>query len=159
MEKRYWLIFSAFILAFFAQAQAPRIVINPMGHTGKVHNLLFTPDGNRLISISEDKSIRLWNAGTGELMKKFETMIGDGFEGMLYASALSPNGKLLAVAGYQVSSEQQNYIVIIDIDKGQQVATAIGHSNVIYSLSFSGSGKYLASGSADGLVKVWSIDN
>ena len=35
---------------------------------------------------------------------------------MLYSSAISPDGKLLAVAGYPVSSENENYIIIIDIE-------------------------------------------
>src|SRR6187399_1621184 len=130
-------------------AQAPRIVINPMGHSAKIHNLLFTPDGKKIISISEDKTIRLWNAENGEMDKKFESQIGDGPEGMLYASALSPNGKLLAVAGYKVNSEKDNYIIIIDVEKGVQVSTAIGHTDVILSLSFNGAGTYLASGGAD----------
>jgi WD40 repeat protein len=140
-------------------AQAPRIVINPQGHAGKVHNLVFTPDGNRLISVSEDKTIRVWNAQTGEQIKKFESQIGDGPEGMFYASALSPDGKLLAVSGYQVSTEKENYVIVIDIEKGEQVATAIGHTDVITSLSFSSSGQFLASGGADGTVRVWKMEN
>jgi WD40 repeat protein len=139
-------------------AQAPRIMINPQGHSGKVHNLLFTPDGYRLISISEDKTIRVWNVQTGELIKKFESQVGDGYEGMFYTSALSPDGKLLAVAGYQVSTEKENYVIVIDIEQGTQVATAVGHSDVINSLSFSGLGNYLASGSADGTVRVWKME-
>ncbi len=140
-------------------AQAPRIVINPMGHSAKIHNLLFTPDGKKIISISEDKTIRLWNAENGEMDKKFESQIGDGPEGMLYASAISPNGKLLAVAGYKVNSEKDNYIIIIDVEKGVQVSTAIGHTDVILSLSFNGAGTYLASGGADNAVKIWKVDN
>ncbi|MDH4092369.1 MAG: caspase family protein [Cyclobacteriaceae bacterium] len=149
-----WLIIS--ISGF---AQVPRIVINPQGHTGKIHSLIFTPDASQLISISEDKTIRIWNARTGAMEKKFETQIGDGYEGMLYASALSPNGKLLAVGGYQVATEKENYVIIIDIEKGVQVATAVGHTNVITSLSFTGSGQYLASGSADGTVRIWEMTN
>lgn len=150
-------------LAFFCLitvellAQAPRIVINPQGHAGKVHSLIFTPDASSLISISEDKTIRLWNVHTGEMIKKYESQIGDGYEGMFYSSALSPDGKLLAVGGYQVSTEKENYIIIIDIEKDTQVATAIGHSDVITSLSFNGSGQYLASGSADGTVRLWEM--
>lgn len=139
-------------------AQAPRIVVNPMGHSAKINNLLFTPDGTRIISVSEDKTIRIWNAENGEMVKKFESQVGDGSEGMFYASAISPDGKLLAVAGFPVSSEKENYIVIIDVQKGEQISTAVGHTDIITSLSFSGSGKYLASGSADRTVKVWNVD-
>ncbi len=147
------------LILFHGMAQAPKIVINPMGHSAKIHNLIFTPDGKRIISVSEDKSVRVWSAESGEMIKKFESEIGDGPEGMFYSSALSPDGKLLAVAGYKVNSEKENYIIVIDLEKGVQVSTAVGHLDVINTLSFSSSGKYLASGGADNLVKVWAIEN
>lgn len=140
-------------------AQAPRIVVNPIGHSAKIHNLLFTPDGGKIISVSEDKTVRVWNAETGEMIRKFESQVGDGWEGMLYSSALSPDGKLLAVAGYPVSSEKQNYIVIINLEKNVQVSVAAGHTNVINALSFSSHGKYLASGSDDGTIKIWKVED
>src|SRR5688572_11963044 len=142
-----------------SKAQAPRIVVNPLGHSAKIHNVIFTPDGHQVISVSEDKTVRIWQAETGEMLKKFESQIGEGPEGMFYASALSPDGKLLAVAGYKVASENENYIIIIDLEKGTQVSTAVGHDDVINSLSFSGNGKYLASGGADNLVKIWKVES
>ena len=141
------------------KAQAPRIIVNPLGHSAKIHNVIYTPDGHHIISISEDKSVRMWAAETGEMVKKFESQIGEGPEGMLYASAISPNGKLLAVSGYKVDTEAENYIIIIDLEKGIQISTAIGHTDVINSLSFSGSGNYLASGGADNSVKIWKVEN
>ena len=134
------------IVSLPAWAQAPRIVVNPLGHSAKIHKVLFTPDGQQIISVSEDKTIRVWNAETGAMVRKFESQIGDGPEGMFYAAALSPDGKLLAAAGYQATVETENYIIIINLEKGTQVSTAVGHNDVINSLSFSGSGKYLASG-------------
>jgi WD40 repeat protein len=152
-----------FVVALFltvkTYSQAPRIVINPQGHSAKVHNLLFTPDGTKVVSISEDKTIRIWNSQTGEMIKKFESQIGDGPEGMFYSSAISPDGKLLAVAGYPVSSEKENYIIIIDLEKNVQAATAVGHTNVINSLSFNGNGTYLASGGDDNTVRIWKVEN
>ncbi len=159
--KKTILLFVSFNLLLtlaFCQQGVPRVVINSMGHSAKVQNLNFTPDGSKIISISEDKTIRVWNAGTGEMLKKFESEIGDGSKGMLYASALSPDGTLLAVAGFTVTPDNQVYIAIIDINKGVQVATALGHTNVINSLAFTGDGKYLVSGSDDGTLKVWTVD-
>jgi WD40 repeat protein len=143
----------------FASAQTPRIVVNSLGHSAKIHKVLFTPNGHQIISVSEDKTIRIWSAETGDMIKKFESQIGDGPEGMFYAAALSPDGKLLAVAGYQVAAEQENYIIIIDLEKGIQVSAGIGHSDVINTLSFSGSGKFLASGGADQVVKIWKVES
>src|SRR5687768_1549028 len=102
------------VQAGLAQTGIPRIVINSMGHSAKINGLLYTPDGQQIVSVSEDKTIRLWNASTGEMVRKFESQIGDGYEGVLYASDLSPDGKLLAVAGDKVSTEKENYIIVID---------------------------------------------
>lgn len=156
----------AFVLALlvcssgFAQKKGiPRIVINAMGHTGKIQNLVFTPDGERIISVSEDKTIREWNMKTGEMLRKFEVESGDGWDGMLYASAISPDGKWLAVAGYPVASQKDvKYIALIDLAAGKQVGTAFGHTNVINALDFSGRGDLLVSGSDDGTVIVWRVD-
>src|ERR1700712_2647101 len=93
----------------FAQQGAPRIMINPMGHSSKIQNLIFTPDGSKIISVSEDKTLRIWNVSTGEMMQKLDPQAGDGPEGMLYASALTPDGSLLAVAGYELTADKQVY--------------------------------------------------
>ena len=135
----------------------PKIVINPLGHSGKIFNILFTPDGEKIISVSEDKTIRIWDSKTGEMLNKFESQIGAGPQGMFYSSAISPDGKLLAVGGYPVNNEEKNYIQIIDLEQGKQVATAIGHTNVINALDFDASGKYLASGSDDGTIHIWRV--
>ncbi|MEQ8924315.1 MAG: hypothetical protein RLO81_00805, partial [Fulvivirga sp.] len=150
-----WL--SLMSLHAFSKSGVPRIVINSGGHSGKIFNILFTPNGQQIISVSEDKTIRVWDARTGELVKKFESQIGKGPEGMLYASAISSDGKYLAAAGYPVADEESNHIILVDIEKGVQVGTAKGHSNVINSLDFTGSGKYLASGSDDGTIKIWEV--
>jgi WD40 repeat protein len=143
-----------------AQTGIPRIVINSMGHSAKVNNLMFTPDGTQIISVSEDKTVRVWSTATGEMKSKFESQIGDGYEGAFYASDLSPDGKLLAISGYPVSTEKENYIVIIDITKGAQVATAVGGSpDVINALGFINDGKYLVGGGDDGKIKVWSVSS
>ena len=158
-SQKAYLCFLFLLCILESSAQAPRIVVNPLGHSAKIHNLIFTPDGHRIVSVSEDKTIRIWQAETGEMLKKFESQIGEGPEGMFYSSALSPDGKLLAVAGYKVESETENYIIIIDLEKGTQVSTAIGHSDIITTLSFSGNGKYLASGGADNTVKIWKVES
>ncbi len=161
MKKHTFLlvVFNLLVVGAFSQTGVPRIVINSMGHSAKVQNLNFTPDGEKIISISEDKTVRVWSANTGEMLKKFESQIGDGSNGMLYASALSPDGNLLAFAGYTLTPDNQVYIAIVDISKGVQVATALGHTNVVNSLAFTGNGKYLVSGSDDGTLKVWGVDS
>jgi len=59
---------------------------------------------------------------------------------------------LLAAAG------DARIIALYDHASGEQVANFTGHSAWITSLDWSYTGEYLLSGSLDGKVKVWSIE-
>jgi len=66
--------------------------------------------------------------------------------------AFSPGGKLLAAAG------DARIIALYDYISGEQIANLTGHGAWITSLSWSHTGEYLLSGSLDGKVKVWSVE-
>src|SRR5262249_29843328 len=83
-----------------AQAQEqPTLVLDAGGHTDIVQKVLFTPEGRELITVSHDKTNRVWDVATGELLRVLRPPIGRGREGMLYAAALTPDGRTLAVGG------------------------------------------------------------
>ena len=60
------------------------------GHTGSVYSVSFSPDGNTLASGSEDDTIRLWDANTGEHIRTLT-----GHDAVLSVS-FSPDGNTLA---------------------------------------------------------------
>lgn len=146
-----------FSLTGLAQ-NTPRIILNPLGHAAKIQNLLFTPDGKTILSIAEDNSILLWDVATGKMSTKFYGQKGKRPEGLLYAAALSPDGKTLAVSGYTITEQHEVYISIINLTKGTQAATLTAHTNVVNCLAFSANGKFLFSGSDDGTIKIWKAD-
>jgi len=67
-------------------------------HEGPIIRALYSPDGTGIFTSSEDRSIRLWDAGTLAEIKSFERQ-PDWALGL----AISPDGKLLAVTRYDGS--------------------------------------------------------
>ena len=39
-----------------------------MGHGGPVNSVSFSPDGTRIVSGSDDNTVRVWDAVTGEVI-------------------------------------------------------------------------------------------
>jgi WD40 repeat protein len=134
----------------------PQLVLDPGGHSASVLQVAFTPDAQRVISISRDKSVRVWDVVTGETLRVFRFAIGPGREGAVRAMALSPNGRLLAVSTYPVGQGKFGYpIFLLELENGQLVKVLKGHGNVVTALAFSADGQRLASGGGDRDVLVW----
>lgn len=155
------LILISFIL-FLSQISVaqdePVLVIDPQGHASMVRDLIFTPDGGTLISVSDDKTIRFWNTKTGLLKKTLRGHIGEGSEGKLYSADISPDGKFLAVGGWLTNNDSEyGRIRIINLETGKLVYNLTGHTDVVFGLAFSPDGRYLASGSADKSVRIYEI--
>ncbi|MCF6352741.1 MAG: caspase family protein [Cyclobacteriaceae bacterium] len=137
----------------FVLAQNTRLIIDPQAHAGIVNDMSFTSDGKFLISVSDDKTIRIWDVEKGILDRTLRSFSGDGPEGAIYAMALSPNNRFLAIGGYF----EKNEVRIIDLEKENDVVLLYGHTNVITSLRFSKDGLQLASADATGVVRLWAI--
>jgi WD40 repeat protein len=139
-------------------AEKPELVLDASGHTAAVRKVLFTPDGKRLLSISEDKTIRVWDVTSGACVRTLRPPAGKGPEGRLLAAALSPDGRTLAVGGFG-SSSGDHPVYLIDLAAGHLRRVLRGHRDSVFSLGFSPDGKRLASGSADGSARVWSPES
>ncbi|MEP4754428.1 MAG: hypothetical protein ABJZ74_16980, partial [Nitratireductor sp.] len=70
------------------------------GHRAFVKDLTFTPDGELLISASDDKTVRVWDWRAGVTIRTIRGRIGAGQDGKNFALAISPDGGSLAVAGW-----------------------------------------------------------
>ncbi|MEH1863607.1 MAG: ribosome assembly protein 4, partial [Nostoc sp.] len=116
------------------------------GHSSGVSSVVFSPDGQRLASTSDDKTIKLWDVATS---KAVQTLTGHS--SAVSSVVFSPDGQRLA------SASHDNTIKLWDIATGKAVQTLTGHSSAVYSVVFSPDGQRLASASDDKTIKLWDV--
>jgi WD40 repeat protein len=68
------------------------------GHVGPIHDLLFTPDSKRLISVGSDRTVQVWDVPSRQRLRVLRPPISGDFAGGLpQAAAQAPDGKTLLV--------------------------------------------------------------
>ena len=72
-------------------------------------------------------------------------------KGGLYDIKFTPDGNRVAVA-------TSIGIWIYDAHTGEELALLVGHADIVTSLGFPADGRFLASGSLDGTVRLWDIE-
>jgi len=140
----------------FASSEAI-LKLDTQGHTGMIRDVLVSKDKSEIISASDDKTIRVWDAVTGKEKRKILGNIGGGSEGKIFAIALSANNSYLAVGGYLNNNGDYEYgnIRIYNYKTGKIVRLLKSHTSTVVDLSFSSDDKYLISSSVDKTVKIW----
>lgn len=139
----------------FCTGQLPYYVLDTQGHKARVNQVLFTKDSRFLLTASDDKTIRVTDLSNGENIRTVYGYSEQGYNGMLYTIALSPDNKFLVSGGFLPDDSVRVY----DFKTGHLTGLLKGNTDVIHSLEFSPDGRYLASSAHDGKILVWKIGN
>ncbi|MEH2366008.1 serine/threonine-protein kinase [Nostoc sp.] len=116
------------------------------GHSDSINSIVISPDGQTLISASNDKTIKVWNLKNG---KELFTITPN--TDTVKSLAISPDGYSL------VSGNINGVIQVWNITTGKEIRTFAGHSYQVLALIISPDGQTLFSGSSD--IKVWNLNN
>jgi WD40 repeat protein len=114
------------------------------GHNGGINSVACSLDESYIVSGSDDKAVRLWDAQTG---KELAVLQGHG-ESVL-SVAFSPDG------AHIVSGSEDRTVRVWDAQTGKELAVLEGHSGWVRSVAFSPNGTHIVSGSWDKTVRVW----
>ncbi|KAF7970202.1 hypothetical protein HWV62_24790 [Athelia sp. TMB] len=141
----------------FHHPQLPRVVTGSetiwppqlqvlQGHKGSVLSVAFSPDGSKIVSGSDDKTVRVWDVVTGQLA----IPPLQGHQGYVWSVAFSPDGSRI------VSGSDDQTVRVWDAVTGQLAIPPLrGHQGSVLSVAFSPDGSKIVSGSSDRTVRVW----
>lgn len=118
------------------------------GHEHLIHNILFSPDGERLLTASSDRTARLWSARDGSALRVFRE-----HERAVTRAVFSPDGRTVATASMDGS------VRLFDAETGGLLRRFRGPVGGVGALAFSPDGKRLVAGARDesGQVFLWDL--
>jgi WD40 repeat protein len=122
----------------------PVLTLDPGMHTAPLRRADVSAAGAYAVSGSADKTVRLWDAPTGRLLRTIRLPQGPGPVGQVYAVAISPDGALVAAGGFTGEPGGPQSICLFQRDTGALVRRLEGLPNVVNHLVFSPTGRYLA---------------
>src|SRR5205085_1193055 len=113
-------------------------------HKGEVKAVAWSPDGTRIASASEDKTVQVWDAFTGSTLLTYR-----GHSDKVITVAWSPDGARIASASFDGTVQVWNATT------GGNPLIYHGHHGPVRAVAWSPDGQHLASGGADTPVQVW----
>lgn len=116
------------------------------GHTARVQSIALSPDGCRALSGSADRTMRLWDVGSGKELRRFE--VGAGID----AIAFSPDGRRALSGG------TDRLVRLWDVETGKELRRFEGHTGYVFRVAFSPHGRYALSGSIGDVVRLWELE-
>ena len=115
------------------------------GHGAAVRRVAFSGDGKRLVTVSEDRTARVWDVASKEDLR---TLHGD--EGGFGVAALNPSGDRVLTAG----TGKDFTVRLWDTATGRELHRWQESHGTVLGLAFSPDGQTAASWGADGSVRL-----
>jgi serine/threonine protein kinase len=158
------------------------------GHTGSIKCLAFTADGKRLITGSDDKTIRLWDVAGGREVMRFSrhtagitalafiaqtnqivsasrdqtVRLWDLRSGLEVEQFAAENVLDLAAAadGRRLATAHFDTIVRLwNLESASELGQCIGHRQMVSALAFTPDGKRLLTASQDQTLRLWDMQS
>src|SRR5262249_34172132 len=99
--------------------------VKPQNREGAVWSAVFSPDGTRIVTASDDRTARLWDGNDGELLATLH------HEGGVRSAVFSADGTRV------VTASEDRTARLWDAANGQQIGSPLRHDDTVWSAAFS----------------------
>jgi len=148
---------------YYWQRQMHRELLTLRGHVSPICSVVFSPDGQKLVTGSDDGTAKVWETTSGKELTTLKThslplrwvasspddVRSEAFTpDHVHWVAFAPDGKRIATGGGPAAR-------VWDVASGRLLLTLQEQNSDVISVAFSPDGQRIATGSYDGTVNVW----
>jgi WD40 repeat protein len=131
-----------------------------LAHPHYVWAVALSPDGKTAVTACWDRSVRVWDVGAGKELRRLE------HPSMVWSIAFSPDGRRVVTGsgnqadvkkdgGFFPAPATETYVHLWDVGSGKELRRLKGHTGVVRTVAFAPDGRWVASGSDDGTIRIW----
>lgn len=123
-------------------ATTPFLRLETGMHTAPIRGVSLDAAARYVVTASDDKTARVWDMATGKLLQTLRPPLGFGYEGSLYAVAMSPDGQQVATGGW--TGRDGSYQIYLFNRATGQLTRSVSLPSTMNHLAYSRNGQYLA---------------
>ena len=129
---------------YYWQSQAHLELKTLRGHNDGLHGAAISPDGQRMVTGSDDWTAKVWDTASGK-----ELLTLRGHSAGVNSVAFAPDGRRI------VTGSDDGTARVWDAAAGRELLSMMGHTSPILGVAFSPDGQRIATSSRDQTARIW----